>query len=72
MDTTQDILFSDWGELKGQVRHQWAKLTDDDLTRLNGNTEELASVLQQLYGYDKVQAETEINYWIRVNDQMGK
>lgn len=72
MDSTQDILFSDWEELKGQVRHQWAKLTDDDLTRLNGNTEELASVLQQLYGYDKVQAETEINYWIRVNDQMGK
>jgi len=29
------------------------RVTDDDLTRLSGKTEELAGVLQQRYGYSK-------------------
>jgi uncharacterized protein YjbJ (UPF0337 family) len=69
MDATQDILFGKWHELKGQVRQQWGKLTDDDLTRLSGKTEELAGVLQQRYGYGKAQAEIEINKWLRDHDR---
>jgi uncharacterized protein YjbJ (UPF0337 family) len=64
MDATQDILQGKWHELKGQVRQQWAKLTDDDFLLLSGKTEELSGVLQQRYGYGKAQAETEINAWI--------
>jgi uncharacterized protein YjbJ (UPF0337 family) len=64
MDATQDILQGKWHELKGHVKSQWGKLTDDDLTRLSGKTEELAGVLQQRYGYGKAQAETEINNWL--------
>jgi uncharacterized protein YjbJ (UPF0337 family) len=70
MDTTKDILFGKWHELKGQVRQQWGKLTDDDLARLSGKTEELAGVLQQRYGYAKGQAEKEINDWLRKRDQV--
>ena len=69
MDATQDILYDKWHELKVQVRQQWGKLTDDDLTRLSGKTEELAGILQQRYGYGKVQAEIEINNWLRDRDQ---
>jgi uncharacterized protein YjbJ (UPF0337 family) len=69
MDTTQDILYDKWHELKVQVRQQWGKLTDDDLTRLSGKTEELAGILQQRYGYGKAQAEIEINNWLRDRDQ---
>jgi uncharacterized protein YjbJ (UPF0337 family) len=64
MDANQDILQGKWHELKGQVKQQWGKLTDDDVTRLSGKTEELAGVLQQRYGYGKAQAEIEINQWI--------
>ncbi|RIE08529.1 CsbD family protein [Candidatus Cryosericum hinesii] len=64
MDATNDILLGKWHELKGHVREQWGKLTDDDLTQLSGKTEELAGVLQQRYGYDKAKAETEINDWL--------
>ena len=69
MDTTEDILLGKWHELKGQVRQQWGKLTDDDLIRLSGKTEELAGVLRQRYGYGKTQAEIEINNWVRDRDQ---
>ena len=64
MDTTNDILVGKWHELKGHVREQWGKLTDDDLLLLSGKTEELSGVLQQRYGYDKAKAETEINNWL--------
>jgi uncharacterized protein YjbJ (UPF0337 family) len=72
MDPTQDILLGKWHELKGQVRQQWGKLTDDDFTRLSGKTEELAGVLQQRYGYGKAQAEIEINNWLHSRDPHAK
>jgi len=64
MDANQDLLPGKWPELKGQVKQQWGKLTEDDLTRLSGKTAELVGVLQQRYGYGKAQAEIEINQWI--------
>ena len=69
MDTNQDILNGRWLEVKGLVRQQWGKLTDDDFTRLSGKTEELAGVLQQRYGYGRAQAEIEINNWLRDHEQ---
>jgi len=72
METTKDILYGKWHELKGQVRQKWGKLTDDDFDRLSGKTEELAGVLQQRYGYGKAQAEIEINKWLHDHNQQAK
>jgi uncharacterized protein YjbJ (UPF0337 family) len=72
MDATKDILFGKWHELKGQVRQQWGKITDDDLIRLSGKTEGLVGALQQRYGYGKAQAEMEINNWLRDHDLRAK
>jgi uncharacterized protein YjbJ (UPF0337 family) len=69
MDTNQDRLQGKWHELKGQVRQQWAKLTDDDIQQLSGNMDELTCALQRRYGYGKVQAKMEINQWISDHDQ---
>ena len=69
MDSTQDILYGKWHELKGQVRQKWGKITDDDFTLLSGKTEELAGVLRQRYGYGKAQAKFEINNWLRDHNQ---
>jgi uncharacterized protein YjbJ (UPF0337 family) len=64
MNVTQYITLGNWDELKGQVRQQWGKVTDDDLAKLSGKTEELVLVLQQRYGYGKAQADIEIKHWI--------
>lgn len=69
MNANQDILKGKWPELKGQAKQHWSKLTDEDLTQLSGKTEELTYVLQRRYGYGKVQAEMEINNWLRDRDQ---
>jgi uncharacterized protein YjbJ (UPF0337 family) len=72
MDATTDILHGKWHELKGLVRQQWGKLTDDDMTQLSGKTEELAGILQQRYGYGKAQANTEIDKWLTAHDKSVK
>jgi uncharacterized protein YjbJ (UPF0337 family) len=68
MSSTKDILAGKWHEMKGHVREQWGKLTDDEVTQLSGKTEELSGVLQQRYGYNKAKAETEINDWLSAHD----
>ncbi len=72
MSATQDIMLGKWHELKGQVRQQWGKLTDNDLAQLSGKTEELVGILQQRYGYGKGQAEIEINHWLNDHDSANQ
>ena len=55
-----DQVKGSWKQLKGKIKEQWGKLTDDDLTVINGQQEQLAGKLQDRYGYTKEQAEREI------------
>ena len=52
-----------WKQLEGKVKAKWGKLTDDDLTTINGRREELEGKLQQRYGLAKDQARKEIDEW---------
>jgi len=52
----KDIFKGKWKELKGKVKQQWGKLTDDDIAKVEGNYEELEGLLQKSYGYQKDQA----------------
>ena len=54
-----------WLHFKGRLRHNWAKLTDEDVTRINGRRDELAARLQERYGFARSEAEREIGAWIR-------
>jgi uncharacterized protein YjbJ (UPF0337 family) len=60
-----DQIEGNWLIFKNRLRHNWAKLTDEDITRINGRREELASRLQERYGFAKAEAEREIGAWIR-------
>jgi uncharacterized protein YjbJ (UPF0337 family) len=68
MNANQDFLQGGWPALKGQVKRRWSKLTDGDVQRLSGKTDELAGILQQRYGYGKAQAKIEINQWVSEYD----
>jgi uncharacterized protein YjbJ (UPF0337 family) len=56
----QDIIQGKWPQLKGSLKTQWGKLTDDDLGRADGNHQYLVGRLQERYGWQKDQAEREI------------
>ena len=49
--------------MKGKVKEKWGKLTDDDLTTINGNREQLEGRIQQRYGYAKDQAKKDVDDW---------
>jgi uncharacterized protein YjbJ (UPF0337 family) len=61
------ILKGKWTELEGKVKTQWGKLTDNDITTINGNYDQLEGKLQQLYGYKKEQANKEIASFLTKN-----
>jgi uncharacterized protein YjbJ (UPF0337 family) len=53
-----------WKEMKGKVKEKWGKLTDDDLTTINGKRDQLEGALQRRYGYAKDQARQDIDTWV--------
>jgi uncharacterized protein YjbJ (UPF0337 family) len=61
---TQDVLKGAWKQLKGNVKMQWGKLTDDDLMQIDGNKDKLIGKLQERYGYSKIEAEKEYDQWV--------
>ncbi len=56
----QDIIKSQWKQLKGEVKQKWAKLTDDDLTLIEGKRDVLEGKIQERYGLAKDKAEAEV------------
>lgn len=58
-----DIVEGNWKQLKGKVREQWGKLTDDDLDIIEGKREMLAGKIQERYGVDRDEAEKRIKDW---------
>jgi uncharacterized protein YjbJ (UPF0337 family) len=58
-----------WKQAKGKVKEKWGKLTDDDLTTIAGKRDQLAGLLQERYGYEKEQAEKELDEFTRCNDR---
>ncbi len=49
-----------WHQLKGQAKSRWGKLTDDDLTRIDGERERLVGKIQEAYGVSKAEAERQV------------
>src|SRR5260221_6894866 len=55
-----DRIEGNWTQLKGKVREQWGRLTDDELDKIAGRREKLAGSLQNSYGIAKDEAEKQI------------
>lgn len=56
-----DQMAGQWKEIKGKVKAQWGKLTDDDLQVIDGRREQLVGVLQKHYGIAKEEVEKQVN-----------
>jgi uncharacterized protein YjbJ (UPF0337 family) len=60
-----NIIEGRWSQMKGDLRSQWAKLTDDDLTNAAGKKDKLIGILQERYGIMKDEAERQLDAFIR-------
>jgi uncharacterized protein YjbJ (UPF0337 family) len=52
-----------WTQMKGAVRKQWGKLTDDDIDVIAGERERLVGKIQERYGIAKEDAENQVAGW---------
>jgi uncharacterized protein YjbJ (UPF0337 family) len=59
----KDEASGNWKQFKGKMKEKWGKLTDDDMTVIEGKRDQLVGKIQERYGYAKDQAESEVKDW---------
>lgn len=63
-----DQVEGSWKQLRGKVKEQWGRLTDDDLDVIAGRREQLVGTIQKRYGMVRDDVEHEIDEWLERND----
>lgn len=46
----EEMIKGKWNEIKGDIKAQWGKLTDNELDQASGNLTSVAGLIQQRYG----------------------
>jgi uncharacterized protein YjbJ (UPF0337 family) len=58
-------LEGNWKQFSGNVKEKWGKLTDDDLTVINGRRDQLEGKIQERYGIAKDQVRQDVDSWLK-------
>jgi uncharacterized protein YjbJ (UPF0337 family) len=59
----EDTLKGQWTQLKGAVRKQWGKLTNDDVDQIQGKGEQLVGKIHERYGIARDEAQKQVDSW---------
>ena len=65
----KDTVKGNFTQLKGKIKQQWGKLTDDEIDQMEGHADILAGKLQERYGLERDEAERQAkefqarNHW---------
>jgi uncharacterized protein YjbJ (UPF0337 family) len=59
-----DQVAGQWKQVKGNVKEKFGKLTDDDLTQINGKREQFIGKVQERYGVAKEEAQRRTDEWL--------
>lgn len=68
----RDILEGQWKQIKGRVKQQWGRLTDDELDQMSGAYDELAGRIQEHYGYSREEAMNELDMFLDNFERAGR
>lgn len=58
-----DTVKGNWKQMTGAIKEQWGKLTDDDMTIIEGRRDQLVGRIQERYGVAKDEAEAQVKRW---------
>jgi uncharacterized protein YjbJ (UPF0337 family) len=56
-----------WKQFSGKVKAKWGKLTDDQITQIDGHREELVGQIQEAYGIGQDEADRQVKEWEKLN-----
>lgn len=65
-----DQLQGKWKQVKGSVKQQWGKLTDDDLDYMSGSRDRFVGRLQERYGIAKEEAQKRADAWLETQREV--
>jgi uncharacterized protein YjbJ (UPF0337 family) len=54
------IFAGNWKQLRGKIREQWGRLTDDDLEVAAGKRDQIVGRIQERYGLAREEAERQM------------
>lgn len=57
----KDILEGKWRQIRGRIKTQWGKLTDDELDEIGGNLDLLIGKIQEKYGQTREEIERDFD-----------
>jgi uncharacterized protein YjbJ (UPF0337 family) len=57
----RDVMKGQLKQMQGEVKRRWNKLTDDELGQVEGSFDKLVGRIQERYGYQREQAERELD-----------
>jgi uncharacterized protein YjbJ (UPF0337 family) len=58
-----DQMEGKWKQMRGSVKEKFGKLTDNDITQINGNREKLVGIIQERYGIAREEAQKRADEW---------
>ena len=61
-NSLRDRIQGNWKQLSGNVRHEWGKLTHNDVEQVKGDVEVLTGKIQERYGVTKAEAIKQIDH----------
>jgi uncharacterized protein YjbJ (UPF0337 family) len=64
MAVIDDILKGHWEQVRGQIRQWWGELTDDDVDKIAGSRDRLATRLREVYGWTALRVDGEIDRFV--------
>jgi uncharacterized protein YjbJ (UPF0337 family) len=56
-----DQIKGDWKQVTGKIKEKWGKFTDNELTTIAGQRDQMLGILQEKYGYAQEKAEKELD-----------
>ena len=59
----KDTVEGNWKQVKGKVKEQWGKLTDDDMDVIAGKRDQLLGRIQERHGISRDEAERQVMQW---------
>lgn len=62
-----DRLRGQWKQVKGKIKEQWGRLTEDDLDVIAGKRDQLLGRIQQRHGLAKEEAQRQVQEFEKRN-----
>jgi len=67
-----DQFAGQWKQYTGKVKERWSKLTDSDLTQIQGKRDQLVGKIQERYGITKEEAHRQLDEFLNLQQESSE